>query len=212
MAARLTAVNVVHELVPDGAGDLDLTAIDKRPVAHRVRVFAHGLDGDTQYDTRHHGGVDQAVYAYAAEDYAWWSAELGRELAPGIFGENLTTAGLDVTGAVIGERWRVGDEVELVVRSPRIPCRTFAGWLGEDHWVKRFTAHGASGAYLAVAREGTVAAGDVVEVLARPSHGATVGDLFAVLSGDREPARLARLNAATDDLVPESRERLARLS
>jgi MOSC domain-containing protein YiiM len=209
--ARIVTVNVVHALVPDTVGDLELTAIDKRPRHGHVRVFALGIDGDTQFDTRHHGGLDQAVYAYAQEDYRWWSAELGRELTPGMFGENLTTEGLDVTGAVLGERWAVGSVV-LVVRSPRIPCRTFAGWLDEPQWVKRFTDHGAPGAYLSVVTEGAVAAGDPVALVHRPDHGATVGDLFAVRSGDRDPGRLARLQSAAVDLVPEDRERLARIT
>ncbi|CAM5716239.1 Sulfurase OS=Streptomyces antimycoticus OX=68175 GN=SSPO_044220 PE=4 SV=1 [Streptomyces antimycoticus] len=123
------------------------TGIDKRPVERPVRVSApgpkgqgtSGLFGDTVCDTRHHGGDDQAVYAYAREDLDVWEQELGRELANGVFGENLTTSGIDVSGALIGERWRVGNELLLEVTSPRIPCRTFAGWLGERGWVKRFT-------------------------------------------------------------------------
>jgi MOSC domain-containing protein YiiM len=209
--ARLVAVSRVHELIPDRAGDLDLTAIDKRPVGHRVRVHRLGVDGDTQYDTRHHGGPDQAVYAYAAEDYRWWSAELGRDLGPGVFGENLTTEGVDVTGAVIGERWAVGGTL-LQVRSARIPCRTFAAWIDQDQWVKRFTARGTPGAYLAVLEEGEVEAGDAVAVVHRPSHGATIGDLFAVLSGDRDPERIARLLSAGPDLVAESRDRVATIA
>ena len=211
MAGRLRAVNVVHELIPDRAGDLDLTAIDKRPVTGRVRVLALGVDGDTQFDSRHHGGPDQAVYAYAAEDYAWWSGDLGRDLTPGTFGDNLTTEGVDITGALLGERWALGS-VLVQVRSPRIPCRTFAGWLDQSQWVKRFTEHGAPGAYLSVLQEGEVEAGDPIEAVHRPAHGATIGDLFAMLSGDRDPERLARLGAAADDLVPEARERLARIT
>ncbi|MGZ4638153.1 MAG: MOSC domain-containing protein, partial [Actinomycetes bacterium] len=118
--ARLTAVNVVHALVPDPRGDLDETAIDKRPVPGRVPIHALGAEGDQQLDTRHHGGVDQALYAYAREDAAWWAAELGYDVPPGRFGENLSTEGLDVTGAAIGERWRIGDDGVLVqVTSPR---------------------------------------------------------------------------------------------
>ena len=99
---------------------------------------------------RSHGGTDQAVYAYAREDLDHWQAELGRPLTNGVFGENLTTSGLDVNGALVGERWQVGDDCVLEVTSPRIPCRTFAGWLEEQLWVKRFTQRGAPGAYLRV--------------------------------------------------------------
>jgi MOSC domain-containing protein YiiM len=209
--ARLVAVNRVHELIADRGGDLDLTAIDKRPVGHRVRVHRLGIDGDTQFDTRHHGGVDQAVYAYAAEDYRWWSAELARELTPGTFGENLTTEGVDVTGAVIGGRWAVGGAV-LQVRTPRVPCRTFAAWIDQEQWIKRFTARGAPGAYLSVVQEGDVAAGDPLEVVHLPGHGATIGDLFALLSGDRDPDRIARLLAAGPDLDDGTRARVTRMA
>jgi MOSC domain-containing protein YiiM len=103
---------------------LSATGIDKRPVPGPV-----GLAGDRVYDVKHHGGSDQAVYAYAREDLDRWAAELGRELPNGSFGENLTTAGLDVNGALLGERWRVGAGLLLEVSCPRIPCATFQGWL-----------------------------------------------------------------------------------
>lgn len=181
---RVLAVNVVHALIPDRLGDSDLTAIDKRPAPGAVRVHRLGLDGDRQYDTRHHGGVDKAVYAYAREDARWWEQDLGRALSPGAFGENLTTEGLDVTGAVIGERWRVGD-VLLEVAWPRIPCRTFSGFWDVRDLVKRFTARAAPGAYLRVVEEGTVAAGDAVDVVERPGHGVTIGEVFRARSGER---------------------------
>ena len=186
MTARLSSVNVVYALIPDVLGSEDLTAIDKRPVEGRVTVSVPGvagvgLTGDQIYDRRHHGGPDQAIYAYADEDRAWWAAELGREIDAGGFGENLTTEGLDVTGAVIGERWQIGaDGVLLEVTAPRIPCRTFQGWMDEPHWVKRFTAHGAPGAYLRIVVPGTVGAGDAIEVVDRPEHGVTIGDVFVI--------------------------------
>jgi MOSC domain-containing protein YiiM len=194
--ARVAAVNVVHALIPDVLGDLDRTAIDKRPVDGPVRVGRLGLEGDSQYDTRHHGGEEQAVYAYAVEDQQWWGRELGRELSPGRFGENLTVEGVDVTEAVVGETWRIGgsheDAVVLQVTSPRVPCTTFQGFMGEPHWVKRFTEHGAPGAYLRVLQEGTLRAGDPVEVLDRPAHGVTIAEVFRprVLS---TPARMQTL-------------------
>ena len=186
MTGRVVAVNVVHALIPDVLGSEDLTAIDKRPVEGRVAVSVPddaevGLTGDQIYNRKHHGGPDQAIYAYAAEDRAWWAAELGREIAAGAFGENLTTAGLDVTGAVIGERWQIGDDgVLLEVTAPRIPCSTFQGWMGEPQWVKRFTAHGAPGAYLRILSPGTIGAGDRVDVVERPAHGVTIGDVFVI--------------------------------
>lgn len=181
MPPHVRSVNVVHALVPDPRGDLDVTAIDKRGVPGRVAVGPLGLDGDEQHDTRHHGGTEQAVYAYAAEDAAWWAGELGYDVHPGQFGENLTTSGVDVTGAVIGERWQVGDDgLLLEVSSPRLPCTTFQGWMDEPRWVKRFTDHGAPGAYLRVLVPGTVGAGDRVEVVHRPEHGVTIGEVLVV--------------------------------
>ena len=208
MEGRISSVNVVHALVPDVRGDLDKTAIDKRPVDGRVRVSGPveeagvGLAGDQIYDTRHHGGRDQAVYAYAVEDRDWWAAELGRELAGGSFGQNLDTEGVEVTGAVIGERWRVGDDgLVLEVTSPRIPCTTFQGFMDLPQWVKRFTDHGASGAYLRVVAPGTVGAGDAVVVVERPAHGVTIGDVFRLR---RTPAeRLERMLAEQPDLAPD---------
>ena len=204
---RIAAVSVVHARVPDLRGDLDETAIDKRPVVERVAVRAAGpagvgLAGDEVVDTRHHGGRDQAVYAYAVEDRDWWAAELGRELAPGSFGQNLDTEGIEVTGAVIGERWQIGDDgLVLEVTSPRIPCKTFQGFMDEPQWIKRFTEHGACGAYLRVVSPGTVGAGDAVAVVHRPAHGVTVGDVFRPRPVDAE--RLQRLLDEQPDLAPD---------
>ena len=116
------------------------------------------MHGDEQADGQHHGGAEQAVYAYAREDLDWWVEQLGLELPNGAFGENLTTAGLDVSGALLGETWQAGTAV-VQVRSVRIPCGVFAGWLGEQYaaqrgWVKRFAAAGRPGAYLKVLTEG----------------------------------------------------------
>lgn len=209
-AARLLSVNVVHALVPDRRGDLDRTAIDKRPVAGRVRVGRLGVEGDQQYDTRHHGGPEQAVYAYAREDAAWWAAELGYDVTPGRFGENLSTEGVDVTGAVIGERWRVGDDgVLLEVSCPRIPCRTFQGWMDEPTWVRRFTERGAPGAYLRVVGEGTVGGGDEVEVVHRPEHGMTIGDVFVIRNAPADGLeRMLEMPGLNDELAAIARRDL----
>ena len=145
-----------------------------------------GVSGDWVGDTTHHGGREQAVYLVAAEELAHWGAQLGRELAPGTFGENVTTRGLDVDGAVIGTRWRLGAAL-LEVTGPRIPCRTFAWAMDERGWVKRFTAHARSGAYTRVIEPGSIRAGDVVEVLEEPAHAVTVQDVFgAYTSGERD--------------------------
>jgi MOSC domain-containing protein YiiM len=209
---RLLSVNVVHALVPDLLGDVGRTAIDKRPVDGPVLIDEAGPVGDTVLDRRHHGGRDQAVYSYASEDLADWAAKLERPLAPGSFGENLTTAGVQVTDAVVGEVWRVaaaggGPDVVLQVTSPRTPCVTFQGWIGEPHWVRRFTEHGAPGAYLRVLAGGPVEAGATVHVVDRPGHGVTVGEVFQLRFAD--PARLRRLLAEGDDLHPRLVEAVA---
>ncbi|UQX89116.1 MOSC domain-containing protein [Jatrophihabitans telluris] len=167
------------------------TGIDKRPAPGPVRLEPLGVVGDTICDTKHHGGPDQAVYAYALEDLDWWRAELGGEISvpvgPGSVGENLTTLGVDVTGAVIGERWRVG-KAELEVSVPRIPCRTFQAYWGVERLMKRFTAAGRPGAYLRVLTAGDVVAGDTVHVVHRPDHGLTIAETFRALTGDRDLA------------------------
>lgn len=159
------------------------SGIDKRPVDGPVRLTSSGVDGDTICDVANHGGADQAVYAYSADDLVYWSAELGRPVAT--VGQNLTVSGVDCSGAVIGERWQVGEAV-LVVRGPRIPCQVFAGFLDVPHLVRRFTQARRPGCYLAVEQEGLVQAGDPVRVLDRPSHGVTAVDLMAAMMGDRE--------------------------
>lgn len=170
------AVCRVHALLPD-AGGVGVTAIDKRPVEGRVRVRTLGLYADVQADRANHGGVDQAVYAYSEEDAGWWAAELGRDVPAGLFGENLRTRGLPVSTAVVGEHWEVGSAV-LEVTSPRTPCQTFARRLGEQRWVKRFSAANRTGAYLRVVRPGDLGAGDEIAVVHRPDHGVTLADWF----------------------------------
>ncbi|WP_346539776.1 MOSC domain-containing protein [Micromonospora sp. DPT] len=173
------------------AGDASgRTGIDKRPVDGPVLLRADGVAGDFIGERAHHGGPDQAVYAYAGEDAEWWSAELGRTVPPGGFGENLTTSAVDVTGAVIGELWAIGSAV-LQVTKPRTPCTTFAGFWGVPDLIKRFTVRAAPGAYLRVLREGEVGAGDPVEVVDRPAHGVTIGEVFRAMN--LEPELLPRL-------------------
>ncbi|GGK68313.1 MOSC domain-containing protein [Streptomyces flaveus] len=189
-----------------------LTGIDKRPVDGPVRVAApgpkgigaSGVAGDAVCHTRHHGGDHQAVYAFAREDLDDWERELGRTLASGAFGENLTTKGLDVSGAKIGERWRIGSEVVLEVTCGRIPCTTFQGHLGEKGWVRQFTRKGAPGAYLRVIEPGEIRAGDPIEIAHRPDHEVTVSFQFRAVTTERE--LLPRLLAAGDALHPEAIE------
>src|SRR3954471_17738844 len=148
------------------------TAIWKSPVEGRVLLRGVNLRGDDQADRTVHGGPDKAVYAYGAEDTEWWEAELGRPLGPGAFGENLTTRGLPVSEAVIGERWAVGSTL-LEVAQPRLPCFKLGLRMGDPRFLKRFAAAGRPGAYLRVIREGELGAGDAIDVVSRPAHGVT---------------------------------------
>mgnify|MGYP001355372860 CR=1 FL=1 len=202
---RVVSVNLAVVRTGPWTGSMGRTGIDKRPVSGPVKAIRTGLVGDTVVDTAHHGGVDKAVYAYAREDAAWWERELGRPLPPGRFGENLSTEGVDVTGAVIGERWRIGS-VLCEVSRPRTPCRVFAGFWDIPDLVKRFTERGWPGAYLRVLEEGEFAAGDAIEVVYRPDHGVTIGEVFRART--TEPALLPRLLEAPQ--LPESMRVAAR--
>ncbi|MFJ3497461.1 MOSC domain-containing protein [Streptomyces sp. NPDC086091] len=201
------ATSVPYTDQPDG-----VTGIDKRPVEGPVRVAApgpkgvagSGVAGDAVCHLRHHGGDDQAVYAVAREDLDDWEGELGRPLPNGSFGENLTTTGLDVSGALVGERWLIGAEVVLEVTSGRVPCRTFQGHLGEKGWVRRFTRKAATGAYLRVIVPGEIRAGDPVRRVRVPDHGVTARMEFLATTTRRD--LLPELLAAGEALHPEARE------
>lgn len=169
---RVVAVNVVARVTPGYFGD---TAIDKHPVLGPVEVGALGLAGDRQL-SRIHGGQDKAVYAYASEDAAWWATELERPIVPGLFGENLQTSGIDVTGASIGERWRIG-EVILEVRLPRTPCENLSLRMGIKGFHRRFNATGRVGAMLSVVTPGVIEAGDDIVVERRPGHDVTIASM-----------------------------------
>jgi MOSC domain-containing protein YiiM len=184
VSAQVISVNTGHGRQAGWAGRMGRTAIDKRPRSGPVTIGRLGAADDNQVDKRHHGGPDQAVYAYAREDLDWWAGQLGQELRNGVFGENITSAGLDISGAVIGETWRLGSAV-VQIASVRVPCGTFAGWMGERGWVKRFALAGRPGAYLRVLEEGVAAAGDPIEVLSRPDS-VTVAGALRAFYGDAE--------------------------
>jgi len=207
---RLLSVNVGQPLLNPWK-TMKLTGIDKRPVDGPVMVTPPrakgmgmvGLAGDRVYDVLHHGGPDQAVYAYAREDLDFWAAEIGRPLPNGVFGENLTTEGADANGALIGERWRIGPDVILEASAPRIPCGTFQGWLAQAGWIKRFTLAAMPGAYFRVIEPGEIRAGDPIEIVHRPEHDVTVELTFRALT--LAPELLPRLLVA-DALPSELRE------
>ncbi|MDX3376758.1 MOSC domain-containing protein [Streptomyces sp. ME02-6991-2A] len=209
---RLLSVNVGRPTpLPSAGGPGGLSGIDKRPFEGAVQVSdpgpkgtgGSGLAGDAVCDLRNHGGSDQAVYAFAREELDAWERQLGgRELANGSFGENLTTLGVDVSGALIGERWRVGAELLLEVTSGRIPCRTFADHIKEEKWVRRFTQEAVTGAYLRVIEPGTIRAGDPVEIVHRPDHEITAALQFRAVTTER--TLLPSLLAAASALHPEA--------
>jgi MOSC domain-containing protein YiiM len=210
--AVLLSVNLAVPQPNRGGRKTGPTGIDKRPADGPVEVRAPGQDGsgmvgDGVFDKVNHGGDKQALYAYAREDLDRWQAELGRELTGGTFGENLTTQGVDVTGARIGERWRIGDDVVVEVTVPRIPCTTFAAWMDEPQWIKRFTAGCAPGSYLRIVEPGTIRAGDEVSVISRPEHGVTIGITFRALT--IEPELLPQL-LDIEELPISVREKAAR--
>jgi MOSC domain-containing protein YiiM len=215
-SVNVAALRAANPAKPHTGG----TGIYKEPVEGSVRVEVprpkssgpgqSGLAGagDVICDIKHHGGPDQAVYAYAREDLDWWGRRLERELPDGMFGENLTTEGLNLTDAVVGECWRIGDELVLQASCPRIPCVTFAMKMAEPKWIKQFTEVGMTGAYLRVIRPGDVRAGDTIEVISRPDHGVTLATYFRATTTERD--RMRELRAAEDYLLAETLEELSR--
>jgi MOSC domain-containing protein YiiM len=187
-AGRVVSVNVAMPVAAAWAGRPGRTAIHKRPVDGPVRVHELGLEGDQVANTKHHGGPFQAVYAFAQEDLDRWSLRLGETVRPGVFGENLTTTGLDVNEAVLGEVWRIGSAV-LSPCEIRIPCNTFKAWLGRQGfdsagWLKRFAADNRPGPYLRVLEPGELRAGDEIRVEDRPAHGVTVATMVRAFTGE----------------------------
>jgi len=215
LTGRLLSVNLAEPAKPrsNPFKPVDHTGIDKRPTEGQVEVRApgskaHGLGsglvGDFIGDRRNHGGDDQAVYAYAFEDLQWWADTLGETFAYGsAFGENLTTAGIDVNGSIVGERWRVGADVVLQVTEPRIPCGTFRGWMSRPGWLKTFVIERRPGAYLRVLTGGQVSGGDQIEVIHRPEHEVSIELVFRALTTERE--LLPKLLVAPD-IADETRE------
>jgi len=185
MSARVLSINItsiVHQ--GEWTGSEGRTGIDKRSVAGPVEFKNNGVAGDRIIDTNVHGGYDQAVYAYATEDARWWEKEIGEEISAGRFGENLTTEGIDVNAALVGEKWKIGSVI-LEVSQPRIPCRVFAGFWKRATLIKDFTQAGRPGAYLRIIQEGTAQAGDAIEVIFKPDHSVSISDLFSAKSGER---------------------------
>jgi MOSC domain-containing protein YiiM len=202
------SLNIAQKTAPVDYARAGVTGIDKRPVDGPLEVHppgprgaaGSGVAGDAIGDWTVHGGDYQAVYGYAREDLDWWQTELGEEFHNGQFGENLTTQGIDHTSALVGEQWRVGTAT-LEVTGPRIPCRTFAEFLGQRGWVKRFTQVVRPGAYFRVLEAGLIAPGDEITVVHRPDHDVTVEMFFRAVTTEAD--LLPRLLEAGDSVPPE---------
>lgn len=169
--ASLLSVNVAHTRVVEHHGREVTTGIFKKPVIGRRRVEGANVAGDDQADRRVHGGQYKAVYAYATEDYAWWSGELGRVLSPGTFGENLTTANVDIGAAHVGDRWHIGSVV-LEVGEPRVPCFKLGIAMYDQGFPERFAVARRPGTYLRILEEGELGAGDAIDI--EPAHGPSI--------------------------------------
>ncbi|MDQ6859383.1 MAG: MOSC domain-containing protein [Chloroflexota bacterium] len=174
---RVVSVNVGRPREIRVGERLVRTSIWKDPAAGRIAVRGVNLIGDDQSDRRVHGGDAKAVYAYAREDLAWWGARLGKALAAGTFGENLTTEGVDVTDPRVGERWQIGT-VLLEVTQPRLPCFKLEARMDRPGFIEEFIEGGRPGAYLRIVTEGDLGAGDSVTILSGPDDAPSIGEVM----------------------------------
>jgi len=184
-AGRVLSVNVGAVRAFEYGGHPARSAIWKSPADGRVAVRGVNLAGDDQADRQAHGGPDKVVYAYAVEDARWWQGQIGRPLGYGEFGENLSTEGMEVSDALVGERWQVGTTV-LEVSEPRIPCWRLGVRMNDKLFPRRFTEALRPGSYLRLIVEGSVGAGDEIRVLERPARGLTIRDVFRIYTRDRD--------------------------
>ncbi len=207
---RVLSVAVGRPRSFDYRGRSASSAIWKAPVSGRVAARGVNLEGDDQADRQAHGGPDKALYAYAVEDARWWEGELGRALETAEFGQNLTTRGIEVSGALVGERWAIGSAV-FEISEPRIPCWRLGVRMNDPGFIRRFTEALRPGAYMRIVREGDVGAGDPIEIVSRPNHDLTVRDVFRIYTRDRgECGRLLEVPQMSDAWKRWARERLER--
>jgi MOSC domain-containing protein YiiM len=184
---RVLSVNVGGVREFEHRGRPARSAIWKVPVPGRIAARGVNLDGDRQADRQSHGGPDKAVYADAVEDERWWEREIELPLSYGVFGENLTTEGIEVNDALVGERWRIGSAV-FEISEPRIPCWRLGVRMNDETFPRRFSKAMRPGSYLRIVAEGEVGAGDGISVVHRPDHGLTVRDVFRIYTRDRHEA------------------------
>jgi MOSC domain-containing protein YiiM len=182
--ARVLSVSVGKPRQFEYHGRPASSAIWKSPAAGRVAVRGVNLEGDDQADRHAHGGPDKAAYAYAVEDARWWETQIGRPIATAEFGENLTTEGMEVNDALVGERWAIGSAV-FEISEPRIPCWRLGVRMNDPAFVRRFTEARRSGAYMRIVVEGDVGAGDGIEIVERPDHDLSIRDVFRIYTRDR---------------------------
>ena len=193
---NITSINRGNKQTIKFNGEDVVTGIFKSPVENAVHVSHMGIDGDIIVDKRFHGGTDQAIYLYSSEDYAWWAKEVGDDLAPGTFGENLTTQGLDITELTIGDRLTIG-EVELEITAPRTPCFKLATRMDDPTFPKKFVNAARPGAYARVLKEGTIKTGD--EIVLEKTNGkyANILDVFNIWHGkDTDPKLMQKILAS----------------
>jgi MOSC domain-containing protein YiiM len=162
---QVISINIGASRTIQNGAKTETTGIFKQAAAAPVLIGENGVTGDYIDDKKHHGGPDQAVYVYGAADYAWWGARIGRELPPGIFGENLTISDLETADLTVGTRLHIGDSVVLEVTAPRIPCATLAARMEDPEFVKKFRHAARPGAYCRVIQGGAVQPGDRVIVV-----------------------------------------------
>jgi MOSC domain-containing protein YiiM len=192
--ARVVSVNVGAIRQVEWEGEVVSTAIWKSPVRERIALRGVNLAGDEQADRTVHGGHDKAVYAYSQEDYDFWREEHGVETRPGLFGENLTVDGIDLSAAIVGERWRVGSCL-LGVTQPRLPCYKLGMRMGDPYFPRRFQAAMRMGAYFRVIEEGDIGVNDAIAVVERPTHGVTLHTMVGAL---HDPVKARALREVED--------------
>ena len=186
-AAKLVSINVGTPREFEYKGRTAISAIWKSPVSGRVAAKGVNLEGDDQADREAHGGFDKAIYAYAIEDLQWWVQQIEQDIEHGQFGENFTTQGLDVNGAIVGERWEIGSTI-LEVSEPRIPCWRFGVRMNDKTFPKKFTQALRPGSYLRIIEEGDVGVGDEIKVVEKPKHDLSIQDVFRIYTKDRDEA------------------------
>ncbi len=197
--AKIVSVNVGTPKEFEYKGRIAKSAIWKTPILGRVMARGVNMDGDDQADRKAHGGYDKAIYAYASEDLLWWGQQVGRALVYGEFGENITTQGIEVNDALVGERWEVGNTV-LEVSEPRIPCWRLGVRMNDKTFPRKFTQALRPGSYLRIIKEGDIGCGDKINVIERPDHDLSVRDVFRIYTKDHaEIERILKVDKISKD-------------